>query len=562
MYRPRQPALTAILAAMLLCGAFSACGNGDTSAPATSTSSSGSGGAATSGVGGGGGYGDGGSGLFGTGGGGGNPSYADFPVAPVVEAGLPSDIASMFGVDVSNAGPCMSEPPMDAMFPNNWTAPLFEWSAPANANVFELRLAMDNQDNDLVVYTSDIRYTLPDALWDVVKVHGSGHDVDVSIRSATLEAGALSAGPDLGTSGTVHIAPAAAAGSVVYWTTSNGSALKGFEIGAKDVSLVADPTLMGDGTTCVGCHSSSPDGEYVFLTRNGSPFSVNARTVDGTATVAPTSVVSGNADTLFQRSNQTLPVFSPAHYSGTDAVALTVLSHADTNHRYELVWTDLRASAAGSGIISRNGDDRQPATPDWSDDGTTIVYTSLNDVVDGRTGVGPMDLYTVPYNDKAGGTASALGEAADPNVNEYYPTFSPGDQLVAFNRSPLGLNSYNQPQAEIYLVARDGTGLTRHAANDPAACTNITSPGITNSWARWAPEATVVGNDKYYWLVFSSQRRPGTIQLFVAAVVTDPTVAGEPIKRTYPAVYVTTQPEAENNHTPAWDVFNVPPVPN
>ena len=46
-------------------------------------------------------------------------------------------------------------------------------------------------------------------------------------------------------------------------------------------------------------------------------------------------------------------------------------------------------------------------------------------------------------------------------------------------------------------------------------------------------------------------------QLYVAPVVVDE--AGEtPTVVTYPALYLWNQPAAENNHTPAWDVFLIP----
>ena len=42
---------------------------------------------------------------------------------------------------------------------------------------------------------------------------------------------------------------------------------------------------------------------------------------------------------LLQRNNQTLPVLSRAHYSESDAVVVSMLNHASTNDRWELVFT-------------------------------------------------------------------------------------------------------------------------------------------------------------------------------------------------------------------------------
>ena len=81
----------------------------------------------------------------------------------------------------------------------------------------------------------------------------------------------------------------------------------------------------------------------------------------------------------------------------------------------------------------------------------------------------------------------------------------------------------------MFVVSAEGGTATRLRANDPPACTGLTSPGLTNSWARWAPTAEASGDLRYYWLVFSSKRRPADSvgsggplipQLYIAAVVT------------------------------------------
>jgi len=489
--------------------------------------------------------------------------FADFPTTPVVDPTLPTDVPDLFGVPdmPGGAGPCLTEPPIDAMFPTNWTPPLFEWNAPAGHNVFELRLHADNQTNDLVVYTDKPSFSLPKDTWELLALHSAGHAITVTVRSGALSGSMLTAGPSLGTSGDVHIAPVPAPGSIVYWTTSSGSALKGFRIGDTTVNTIVTPQLINDGTNCVGCHVSSPDGKLTFLSRRGptNSFSVTGRKVDGTAGPANAKEISPNALTLLARTNQTLPTLSKAHYSATDAVVLTAMANADTNNRWEIVWTDLLATSGGWGVVARNGDSRNAATPSFSHDGKTVAYTSTDQVIDGRTESTPTDIYTVPYNDRQGGTATPLDGASDPNFHEYYPIFSPGDGLIAFNRAPVNVGTYNQPQAEIYLALSKGGGLTRLAGNDPSMCSGQTSPGLTNSWPRWAPESAEVGGKRYYWLVFSSTRRSANPQLYVSAVVTSTSGGAEQIEKTYPAIYVTAQPPAEANHTPAWDVFQIKP---
>jgi hypothetical protein len=171
--------------------------------------------------------------------------------------------------------------------------------------------------------------------------------------------------------------------------------------------------------------------------------------------------------------------------------------------------------------------------------------------------VGPADLYVVQYNDGDGGPASALSGAATQEWAEYYPAISPDDTLVAFNRIPNGNNMYNAGAAELFVIPSIGGEPVRLLANDPPACSGKTSPGITNSWPKWSPEAKTNAGRTFYWVIFSSTRSEGgNPQLYVTGIVKEGTTI-----TTYPALYLWNQPSAENNHTPAWDVFEIPKVP-
>jgi hypothetical protein len=531
--------------------------------------------------GGGGASGGGGIGVGGTGGAQG--PFPDFPKDAEVESGLPADIGSQFasGSGQATGGPCMFEPPIDALVPSNWSPLRFEWSAPSDQNVFELKLHVDNQVNDLVVYTTQKAYTIEASVWQSLTSHSAGHDIQVTLRGAKLDSGSLSQGPFTGADGALHIAPVPAPGSVVYWTTgapgSGATALKGFSIGDTQATTVLTPAVVGGDTNCVACHASAPDGKYTFYVRDGqnsATRSVDVRSVDGQGTAPPDGVVSATAISLLARHKQSAPTLSNAHYTATDAVAITVFQSAATGDKSELVWTDLHTtdSNAGWGILARTGDPRPAASPTWWHDGSTVAYTSApvsgEGVVTGVTDADPtMDIYTVPYNDKAGGNATPLPGASDPNYLEYYPVISPSDLLLAFNRfAPYKdgngnwNDSYNEPKGEVFIVPAKGGSAVRLAANDPPACTGVTSPGITNSWPRWAPTAEEFQGKKYLWVVFSSTRRDSSNpQLFVSGVVVTDSGGAVTVDKTYPAIYVAAQNEAENNHTPAWDVFQVKP---
>jgi hypothetical protein len=231
------------------------------------------------------------------------------------------------------------------------------------------------------------------------------------------------------------------------------------------------------------------------------------------------------------------------------------------------------------GFIARTGDPQSASCPSWSHDGETIAYTSNTAPKDGRLLIGTADIYTVPYNDGAGGKATPVAGASDPAYAEYYPWYSPDDKYIAFDRAPTSTTQqmYYNPSSEVYVVPAAGGTATRLAANDPPACMHATSPGVTNSWPKWAPQATSCDGKTYYWLIFSSSRlnlpfntknmKMGTAeptsQLYLTAIVDD----GSGNLTTYPGVYVWNQPTQtvnfpnsnQSNHTPLWDVVTIPP---
>jgi hypothetical protein len=226
-------------------------------------------------------------------------------------------------------------------------------------------------------------------------------------------------------------------------------------------------------------------------------------------------------------------------------------------------------SGKARGTIARTGTQAPgplAGSPAFSHDGKTLVYTATNHAADGRLGGyiydaqdpgSRADLYSVPYNDRAGGGITPIPGASDQSWQEYYPTFSPDDALLAFNRIGADENMYNQPHAEVFVIPSGGGIATRLAANDPPACGGKASPGVTNSWPKWAPSVDAASSGRtFYWLVFSSTRIGSLPQLYVT-----PVVVQNGNVHTYGALYLWNQPSTTGNHTPAWDYFKIPPMP-
>jgi hypothetical protein len=490
----------------------------------------------------------------------------DFPSAPVVDMSAPSNAGSLFGAAGSgnpSGGPCLYEPEPDTLFPNNWLRPRFSWNAGNGENLFELRLHTTAEVSDLVVYTANLTWTMPKPMWLGLAADAQGVPITVTVRGAQLAGGALMGTPSVGSSQTITVAPAAATGSIVYWTTTNGSSLKGFSAGDESVVLALQPSqvkmqTVGGAVTCVGCHTSTPDGLYAGFTAQGPWGNVLASVEATTVGASPPFLGAGALATLTSVNPLGIESFSKAHWSNGDHVMITPFHDSPGNH---LAWIDLEATTSGMGtsygFFSRTGDSGDVGAPTISHDGTKIVYVSTSAEVTGRLDNGTALLYSIPYNLRKGGTATPINGASDATMEQYYPALSPDDAFLAFNRIPLGNTMYNQPLAEVFVLPAAGGTATRIAANAPPACLGKTSPGVTNSWPKWAPETATVGGKAYYWMIFSSTRNArGNPQLYITGVVVD----GSKVE-THGALYLWNQPAMENNHTPAWDFFMIPPPP-
>ena len=385
----------------------------------------------------------------------------------------------------------------------------------------------------------------------------------VSVRGGVLSGTTLT-GVALGSSGPVGIAPADAPGTIVYWSidpSSNATALKGFAIGDETVATALVPSnVQQESTTCVGCHTSTPGGDYAsFTVPNNNWSNALAAVAQGSTGQAPPWLGSA-AVAVLEQTYRGIHTYSPAHFVAGDRVMVT--HAAQSENAGDLLWIDLESTnaATASGTLARTGDANGAGAPTWTHDGNTIAYVSTNALVDGRLDQGPADIYTIPYAARAGGTATPLPGASDPNYEEYYPVYAADDKLLAFDRVSGGTqNMYNNANAEVFVIPAKGGTATRLVANDPPACTGKTSPGQTNSWPKWAPSVSTSNDGRtFYWLVFSSKRdEMGNPQLYISPVVVD--AAGK--TTTYAALYLWNQPATENNHTPAWDVFKIPPPP-
>ncbi|HVJ16320.1 MAG TPA: hypothetical protein VM686_12850 [Polyangiaceae bacterium] len=565
---------------------------------------------------------------------------ADFPEAPLRDGDAPENAPALFGEpgNMTEGGICLIEPQDDTLFPANWIRPRFRFSASGGEDLFEIRLQTKYEKYDLVVYTTNTLWTMPRDIWEGLSQNAFDEPVTVTIRG--LKTSASAGTTPVGATAKFTIAPVYAEGAMVYWAANGPYSaggrtwLVGFSPGEEGTvdALTADqvqefPVLdesgmlkptetFGDVTypegkvRCIGCHSSTPDGDAVAFT-DSWPWNSVLASVRADDTGARPAYVSEAGALMALQPWLGAPTFSPAHWADGDRIMLTSFGNPtgvgwpggnpfNATNQDRLAWMDLGSSASvpprepsdavalnaamaelegtSFGFLERAGDPRAAVNPTWSHDGSTIAYTSTSLSADGHAGgtIGTpiqSDIYVVPYNDRKGGDAMPLMGAADPTAVEYYPDYSADDQFIAFTRAPSSQGRvYYRPDGEVFVVPASGGMARRLVANDPPACGGQVSPGVINSWPKWSPAVSSANGKSYYWLIFSSGRAypeqfeapkddyspPDThsSQLYIAGIV----VQGSQIISDHPAVYIWNQSKDTTNLTPAWDDFQIPPA--
>lgn len=498
-------------------------------------------------------------------------SSPDAPEQPlvIVGEGVTPDVQASLDAGGTPDAFCVSEPATGTIFPAAWTRPRF--NAAGQTGPAKITLSTSSMKHDVSFYVASLPALMPVEVWETISLNVYNTDITYSIVSGGGQA-----------TGTFQVAPVATGGSMVFWGSEGATpgeqtnALYGFGVGEEGVVRVVYPgdikgTAVDDNanlrnrdqstpgkSSCVGCHSSSPDGAAVASMDHWA-FNTRVYSVEpGKAGSAPEWLTPAGA-AMASMTWLGAPVFSAGDWATDARRMLTTWSvrafdnYQDgkthdgsvlSNEPTELIWINLASTAempvdlrtvepadydnkdqalqkaivALKGTdwetIPRTGDANYPVLPDWSHDGKSIVYTSTDKPQDGRVGgASVVDLYKLPFNNGSGGEATPIA-GADTEDFEYYPDYSPDDALIAFNKLPKFATNpgredsydhvYYRPDSDIYVIPSTGGTATRLASNDPVC--EGTAGALYNSWAKWAPSKASDGERTYYFLIFSTAR--------------------------------------------------------
>ena len=261
------------------------------------------------------------------------------------------------------------------------------------------------QANDLVVYTAQPSWAMDKSIWQAL----ASHVVDLPIQVTARARGA--AGLTAASTASFTIAPVPAGGQLVYWalrgfdaSNSANTELFGFAVGDESVvSVLKVPqiqqTASGVSIGCIGCHTATPDGAFVGFTGFYPWPNALASVEPGTMGAMPDFLGTPGSSALTTDWHGII-TFSGAHWGQGDRIGVTSQSTQAVDPNANLIWMEL--DSGSSGVLARQGDPAGAAAPNFSHDGTRIVYTSTDANQDGRLGVGKADLYRRPLRRSGG----------------------------------------------------------------------------------------------------------------------------------------------------------------
>lgn len=450
----------------------------------------------------------------------------------VIEKDFPQAKVGAFKDDAEinpGRGPALVYPPDNVLLPPNLTELELQWYPGSGNDLFELRIK--NGGTDIRIYTkcktvgAGCGYTPTPETWQIIVTAFKGKDPAEIVVRGTDEASAKSFG--VAPSRFMSIAQEDILGGLYYWNATPGTVVR-YDFGKpkpKGTLFVSAPQV--GALFCVGCHALSRNGKRLAVGLD-MPAPAPLRILD-----VPTrnTISSGAANFM---------AFSPDgdRIITSDGNSL-VLQDATT--LTPLAPNPLRAKGT---------------MPDWSPDASKVVYADPATILPlpfGTPGIEKGSIRLMAHdavNDKWLGPKTLVESKGE---NNYYPTFSPDNAFVAFNRASG--SSYDAPDAAVWLVRADGTKpeVELKLAND--------AEGIAgqygNSWPKFAPFVQKYKGRKLMWLTFSSRRDYGLrlkgksqAQLWMVAI--DPGKAEINTDPSYPAFWLPFQDINTGNHIAQW----------
>jgi len=430
---------------------------------------------------------------------------------------VPKDAPSKFsGADDPNRAPELVYPNDGVLFPPNVSGIEVHFRTGANNKLFQVSFVSGvssiksyvrcTKPADAKLADNECIYQPDRGLWEGVAQTNAGQGpVALTVRGTDDQGSGVGASATF----TLQFAKDPLKGALYYWTTS-GSAASNVK-GAILRWNFGDPSQtkaeryvggeQGDGKTCIGCHALSHDGTKLVASAGGQSdarvllFDLTTKTALAPFPLAErTQFESWNPD-----GTQYVGIGRANGYTGAENLRLF-----DGN------------SGMLKGTIDLGG--LRADHPDWSRDGATIAFTSVDTTAsytDQRPGMGGISFVQVAAG--AWGAPKVL-VAPEAGKNRYYPAIAPDSDTVVFNEStcPTGktydknCNGDTDPSATLFVTHLSGGAPVPLAAANSPGVADAKQTDLTNTYAKWAPfEQYLDEQHTLMWLTVSSARRYG-----------------------------------------------------
>lgn len=446
----------------------------------------------------------------------------------VIGPGAPADAPGKFGGPSSGDAIKVVYPASGILVPPNMNSLEIHFIPSAGQQLFEL----DFQSTTVgyTVYTTCQPLNggcvfAPDASFWKQMANGARGNAPVSFTVRGVDGAG-----NVGTSSprTMQFAAEDLEGGIYYWSAQGVIMRYDFGYPGKAAEVYMN-AAEAKGFTCVGCHS---------ISRNGQKIAVG---VDIPAP-APYRVFNVGSKSL----SYPAPAVGSNFFAFNPDASQILISDGS-----KISWINANSGQLLGDAVVPSG-----TMPDWSPDGSSIVYARPATPPPfglAAPGVASASLEVRPFNGSGFGAPSVLVPFL--GGNNYYPSYSPDGAWVAFNRSPGNHNSFENasesdaglPDGEVWIISSKG--------GSPIRLDQATQAG--DSWPKWAIQTSSYEGGKVLWLTFSSRREYGlrlaagkTTQLWMIGIDLARAAAGQ--DPSFPAFWLPFQSLSSGNHIAQW----------